>query len=275
MRLAVLMGACAAGVTISSCATPPNARDVAFVQPPGFRSCPAERAVDWDASLGWVDEPAITAGNAEYSRRFDDLTGDDVAVYYESGGDVENFGLAVRREGEWVYQTAQGPDYRAPPPLPAPPGPDGSPPPPERYSCTGPHLKARGRASDRLETALEAFLGDGCRAYLPVLVPAPLTLRDPDARTCGYGTTAQIIVETASGVQHYAQTCPVPGSTLAELVHAFNGARRPENPRFYGPEQTFSAVLNTPPSESRRAAACREIAETRGYNIDFEDPFTW
>lgn len=259
--------------------TGPAARDIAFVAPPSFRSCPAESAVNWADSLAWVDEDSIRQGNSERKRRFQTLAGDDVAVYFEIGGNVhqsrENYGLAVRRDNEWSYQTAESPSYGARPPLPPPPNPDGSLPPPESYSCTGLHLKARGAPTERLETALEAFLDDGCRAYLPVYVPAPLHLLDPEAQACGYGADASIIVETAYGTEHYAQTCPVPGSTLSELMSAFEAARRPDDFTYFGISQSFSVTLQYPPSETRLASACREVAESRGYQIDFDDPFEW
>lgn len=137
------------------------------------------------------------------------------------------------------------------------------------------HVKARGNVPQGLEAALEAFLGDGCRAYLPTFIPAPLQFRDPETQPCGYGTTSHITVETAYGVQHYSQTCPVPGSSLAELMQAFQYTSSPDTARYYGPSESFSVTLDYPPSRASLAAACQAQARTEGTDIDFSNPFEW
>lgn len=276
MNFKVLVGTISASLLLASCTSPPNQRSIAFADISGYNSCTAERSVDWDRSLGWVDLQAIELRNEERTRWAPDLTGDDVAVYHEiRGRSRSNYALATRRGGAWTLRTAQSPDYSMPPPPPPPPEPGVEAPPPESYSCSGLHVKASGDAPQNLEAALEAFLGDGCRAYLPASIPAPLHFIDPEAQPCGYGTTSHITVETAFGVQHYSQTCPVPGSSLAELMQAFRSTTTPASARYYGASESFSVTLNNRPSRSSLASACQRRARTEGIDIDFSNPFEW
>lgn len=132
MNFKIILGTISALFLLVSCTSPPNQRPIAFADISGYSSCTAERSVDWSRSLGWVDFEAIERRNEERTRWVSDLTGDDVAVYYEiRRRSRSNYALAVRRDGVWTLRTAESPDFSMPPPPPPPPEPGQAKPPPE------------------------------------------------------------------------------------------------------------------------------------------------
>ena len=69
--------------------------------------------------------------------------------------------------------------------------------------------------------------------------------------------------------------CFVPGSTLETLMRALEGQRTPLSATLMRPEPAFTVTLDASSSNRQIARACREIAEERGYAIDYDDPFQW
>lgn len=264
----------------AACMSAPVNRDIAFAEPPGFAQCPAENAVDWEGSLSWVDLDDVARRQSEGGRVYDDLTGDDVAVHFYAGANIHvgrvNYGRAVRRNGIWTYETAQSPNSLVPPPPPPPPPPPGAPAiEPQDYACTGLHYKARGVPGAELEAALEAFLDDGCRAYIPPYTPAPLFMRNENGRDCSDGAAYSIRVETAEGVEHYDRGCAIPGSTLTDLMRAFERAPSPQDAVRYSADTRAFVTLMPEPSHDRIAMQCRRLLLETGTEIDLDDPFQW
>lgn len=266
----------ALGFVLAGCQTPPENRDIAFAEPPGFRQCPALTAVDWPGSLSWVIERGVDQNRPSYAG-WDapvELSGDDVIVNFYVGANIHvgrtNWVRAARRDGVWTIQTAVGPDSRMPPPPPPSPPPWNE----VAHQCIGHHFKAEGEASAELVAALEAFLGDGCRAYIPPFVPAPLYMRDANGRGCEDGALFELQIRTATGTERYSQACAIPGSSLETVMRALERAW-PENGAAMTPLPAMSVTLRDWASRYEIEQACRVEYEALELDIDYNDPFQW
>lgn len=253
-----------------------------FADPVRLSQCPAENAVDWEGTLSWVDLEGAAERQAARGRTYDDLSGEDVAIVFYAGPSLTvgrtNYSRIVRRDGIWSMETAESPDTLMPPlppPPPPPPGAPAAPDPVEEYACTGYHYKSRGEPSEALISAIEGFLGDGCRTHLPHVIPGIIFMRDANGRDCADGAGYRIRIETAGSVDYYSIGCDVPGSTIETLRRALEAARSPVDGSALQPHPAFSVTLAPGRSRYHVARACREIAEQRGYDIDFDDPFQW
>ncbi len=272
----------ASALLSAGCAGTPGAERSVFAEPLPLSSCPAENAVDWEGTLSWVDLEGAAQRQAARGRTYDDLSGDDVAVIFYAGPSLTvgrtNHSRIVRRDGSWSMETAESPNSLIPPTPPPPPPPPGAPPAPdpvETYACTGYHYKAQGEPSGALIEAIEGFLGDGCRTHLPHVIPGIIFMRDANGRDCADGAGYRIRIETADSVHDYSIGCDVPGSTVATLRRALESERSPVNGSALQPHPAFSVTMAPAQSRYRVAQACREIAEERGYEIDYDDPFQW
>jgi hypothetical protein len=285
MSLRTAFTALAASLVLAGCMSAQNSGSPVLAAPAPLSQCPAESAVDWEGTLSWVDLEGAAERQAARGRTYEDLRGDDVAVIFYAGPSMTvgrtNHSRIVRRDGAWSMETAESPDSLippAPPPLPPPPLPPGAPPRPdpvETYACTGYHYKSHGEPGADLIAAIEGFLGDGCRAHLPHVIPGLLFMRGANGRDCADGAGYRIRIETAGSIENYSIGCDVPGSTAETLRRALESARTPENASSMGPEPAFSVTLAPAQSRYRVAQACREIAEERGDEIDYDDPFQW
>jgi hypothetical protein len=171
-------------------------------------------------------------------------------------------------------ETAESPDsLMSRPPPPPPPG--AEPVPDETFACTGRHFKSRGAPGERLITAIEAFLADGCRAHLPNVIPGLLFMREGSGRDCADGAGYRLRIETATHVEDYSVGCFVPGSSLEALMRALEGQRTPLDATLMRPQPAFTAPLSPSASHYQIDRACRDIAEECGYEIDYDDPFQW
>ncbi|WP_440958264.1 hypothetical protein ACFELO_13355 [Oceanicaulis sp. LC35] len=261
----------------AGCATAPQERPIAFVDPPAYRQCPAESAVDWPFSLSWVEERGFADDFPAYPGWSDRiaLSGDDVLVRFHASANIHvgaaRWVRARRTDGQWTVQTATSPNSAMPPPPPPHPPPYTQ----VAHQCHGLHFKLEGVATDALAEALDAFLSDGCRAYLPPFIPAPLYLHDANGRGCEDGAHFVLQVETASGVEQYRQSCGVPGASLTHVMRALTH-ETPENAeRMTVLPQEMTVTMRDWASVWEIEQACRAEAETQALDIDFNDPFEW
>lgn len=283
MKLKFALAAFAAMGLLTGCMGGSGAERTVFAAPQPLSQCPAENAVDWEGTLSWVDLDRAAARQAERGRTYDDLSGDDVAVIFYAGPSMTvgrtNHSRIVRRDGRWSMETAESPDalmWRPPPPPPPPPpGAAVQPDPVEDFACTGRHYKSRGEPSAELIAAIEEFLADGCRAHLPHVIPGIVFMREANGRDCADGASYRIRIETADSVHSYSIGCDVPGSTMETLRRALETERSPINGSPLRPQPPFAVTLDASSSNSRIDRACREVAEARGYEIDYDDPFQW
>lgn len=261
---------------LSACATPPHERSIAFVDPPGYRQCPALTAVDWPGSLSWVEERGIADSFPAYPGWADpsELTGDDVLVRYHASANIHvgaaKWVRARRTDGRWRIQTATSPNSNMPPPPPPHPPPYAQ----VAHQCRGLHFKLEGDTTDDLAATLDAFLGDGCRAYIPPFIPAPLYLRNANGRGCEDGAFFVLQVETANSVEQYRQACAIPDASLSDVIAALERAV-PTDPAPMTVMPAMTVTLRDWASFWEVEEACRAEAEERELDINFNDPFEW
>lgn len=258
------------------CATPPHERPIAFVDPPAYPDCPAVSAVDWPGSLSWVEERGIADDFPDYPGWSDpsDLTGDDVLIRYHVSANIHvgaaRWVRARRTDGRWSIQTATSPNSNMPPPPPPHPPPYTQ----IAHQCRGLHFKLEGEATAELAATLDAFLADGCRAYIPPFIPAPLYLRDANGRGCEDGALFELQVETATNVERYRQACAIPDASLSEVIRALESAT-PLNPAPMTVLPEMTVTMRDWASVWEIEQACRAEAEAQALDINFNDPFEW